>query len=64
MNANHMFTEQEEVDAAYEENDGNMPDYNTVLNLPYMEQCIMETLRHTSLIGRIWQLDTSSIKQR
>lgn len=44
---------QEEVDAAYEENDGNMPDYNTVLNLPYMEQCIMETLRHTSLIGAL-----------
>ena len=54
MDAWQMFTEQEEIDAAYEENDGNIPDYNTVLTLPYMEQCIMETLRHTSFIGRTW----------
>jgi len=42
---------QDEIDAAFEENDGKLPDYNTILELPYLEQCILETLRMSTPLG-------------
>ena len=36
---------QEEVDAAFEDNNGELPDYSTIVNLPYLDMVIHETLR-------------------
>ena len=36
---------QEEIDLTIEECDGNLPDYNTLQAMPYLEQVVMETLR-------------------
>eukprot|EP00092_Neocalanus_flemingeri_P027017 GFUD01029298.1.p1 GENE.GFUD01029298.1~~GFUD01029298.1.p1 ORF type:complete len:533 (-),score=113.68 GFUD01029298.1:42-1544(-) len=36
---------QQEIDEAYLEADGGTPDYNTIQNLPYLDQVIHETLR-------------------
>ena len=44
---------QEEIDEAFEDNNGKMPDYNTVIGLPYLEMCIFETLRMFSPVGVI-----------
>merc|ERR1711911_141078 len=39
---------QEEVDEAYKANNGDLPDYKVIQELPYLEMCILETLRlHT-----------------
>ena len=39
---------QEEVDEAYKANNGALPDYKIIQELPYLEMCILETLRlHT-----------------
>ena len=46
---------QEEIDQAFEDNDGKMPDYNTVQGLPYMDMCINETLRISSLLGSLFR---------
>jgi len=42
---------QQEIDDAYEKHDGFMPDYSTIMTLPYLDMCIMETLRMESIIG-------------
>ena len=42
---------QHEVDQAYEDNDGEMPDYQTIQNLPYIDMLIHETLRFHSPVG-------------
>jgi len=44
---------QQEVDTAFEENDGEIPDYSAIQALPYLDMCIMETLRLESLVGVI-----------
>jgi len=42
---------QEEVDQAFEDNDGTMPDYQTIQNLPFLDMVIHETLRYFNPIG-------------
>jgi len=42
---------QEEVDEAFEMNDGELPDYNTIQNLPYLDMVIHETLRFFEPVG-------------
>ena len=43
---------QEEVDEAYKANNGALPDYRVIQELPYLEMCILETLRlHTPFGG-------------
>ena len=42
---------QQEVDEVFEDNDGKMPDYNAVQALPYLEMCLQETIRLSSLGG-------------
>ena len=42
---------QDEVDQAYEESDGEIPDYNVIQNLPYLDMVIHETLRYHSPVG-------------
>jgi len=37
---------QEEIDEAFDENNDKMPDYNTIQNLPYLDQVIHEGLQH------------------
>ena len=41
----------QEVDQAFEDNDGEMPDYQTILQLPYVEMVVLETLRMFSPVG-------------
>ena len=41
----------QEVDQAYEDNDGEMPDYQTIQSLPYIDMLIHETLRFHSPVG-------------
>merc|ERR1712080_82655 len=36
---------QEEVDQAFEDNNGEMPDYNVIQSLPYIDMVVHETLR-------------------
>jgi len=43
---------QEEVDQAFQDNNGKMPDYTVIQELPYIEMCILEALRlHTPVGG-------------
>jgi len=42
---------QEEVDEAFEENNGELPDYNKIQSLPYLDMVIHETLRRFSPVG-------------
>jgi len=44
---------QAEIDEAFAENDGKLPDYNTILGLPYLDMCVQETLRFVTPIGGI-----------
>ena len=44
---------QEEIDAALEDTDGKLPDYNVIQELPYLEMCIMETLRINNPVGTL-----------
>ena len=44
---------QDEIDMAFEENGGKLPDYHTIQELPYLEQCILETLRMYTPVGII-----------
>ena len=39
---------QVEIDQAYLEHDGKIPDYNAIQELPYLDMCVMETLRMTA----------------
>ena len=41
----------QEVDQAYEDNHGEMPDYQTIQSLPYIDMLIHETLRFHSPVG-------------
>ena len=41
----------QEVDQAFEDNDGEMPDYQTIQNLPYIDMLIHETLRFHTPVG-------------
>ena len=44
---------QEEVDQAYEQHGGEMPDYTVIQGLPYLEMVILETLRMHTPLGMI-----------
>jgi cytochrome P450 len=41
----------EEIDQAFEDNNGELPDYNTIQNLPYVDMVFHETLRKYSPVG-------------
>ena len=42
---------QEEVDQAFEDSNGEFPDYNTIQSLPYIDMVIHETLRFHTAVG-------------
>ena len=42
---------QEEVDQAFEDNSGELPDYSTIMTLPYLDMVIQETLRKYPPVG-------------
>jgi len=42
---------QEEIDEAFEESGGELPDYNVIQSLPYLDMVIHETLRFHSPVG-------------
>jgi cytochrome P450 len=42
---------QDEIDQAYEESDGEIPDYNVIQSLPFLDMVIHETLRYHSPVG-------------
>eukprot|EP00090_Calanus_glacialis_P013794 TRINITY_DN22442_c0_g1_i1.p1 TRINITY_DN22442_c0_g1~~TRINITY_DN22442_c0_g1_i1.p1 ORF type:complete len:206 (-),score=41.35 TRINITY_DN22442_c0_g1_i1:114-668(-) len=42
---------QEEIDQAYDESEGEMPDYSVIQSLPYLDMVIHETLRVHSPVG-------------
>jgi len=42
---------QEEIDQAFEESNGDFPDYNVIQSLPYLDMVIHETLRIYSPVG-------------
>ena len=44
---------QAEIDQAFDDNDGKLPDYTTIQALPYLDNCIHETLRLHSPVGLI-----------
>ena len=44
---------QDEIDTAFEENNGQLPDYQTIQELPYLEACILETIRMFTPVGFI-----------
>eukprot|EP00088_Acartia_fossae_P003776 TRINITY_DN11613_c0_g1_i3.p1 TRINITY_DN11613_c0_g1~~TRINITY_DN11613_c0_g1_i3.p1 ORF type:complete len:541 (-),score=132.78 TRINITY_DN11613_c0_g1_i3:63-1655(-) len=46
---------QEEIDQAFEENDGKLPDYNVIQGLPYLDSCIHETLRLHTPVGNLFR---------
>ena len=41
----------DEIDAAFEENDGELPDYAVIQGLPYLDMVIHETLRMYNPVG-------------
>jgi len=41
----------DEIDAAFEENDGELPDYTVIQGLPYLDMVIHETLRLYNPVG-------------
>merc|ERR1719309_321718 len=50
---------QAEIDQALEDNNGELPDYNTIQSLPYLDMVLNETLRMYSPVG----LNTRSCTQ-
>lgn len=42
---------QNEIDQAYEENEGKLPEYQIIQELPYLEMCIMESVRCMTPVG-------------
>ena len=44
---------QEEIDQAYEDNNGKLPDYNVIQGLPYLDSCIHEALRLHTPVGNL-----------
>ena len=42
---------QDEIDEAFEESGGEIPDYNVIQSLPYLDMVIHETLRFHSPVG-------------
>ena len=49
---------QEEIDQAFEENGGLLPEYQVIQELPYLEMCIMESLRMYSPAGALFRTCT------
>ena len=42
---------QAEIDQAFDENNGELPEYNTIQSLPYIDMVLHETLRMYYLVG-------------
>jgi len=53
---------QEEIDEAYEDSDGEIPDYSTIQNLPYLDMVVHETLRFHSPTGMNTRIVTKDYK--
>jgi len=50
---------QAEIDQAYKENNGTLPDYKVIQELPYIEMCILETLRLQTPVGTLFRSCTT-----
>ena len=53
---------QDEIDQAYEENRGKLPEYQVIQELPYLEMCIMESLRCITPVGGLFRACTKDYK--
>ena len=53
---------QEEIDQAFDENNGEMPEYSTIQGLPYLDACIHEALRLHTPVGNLFRACTSDYK--
>lgn len=49
---------QEEIDQAFNDNNGKLPDYTVIQELPYIEMCILETLRMHPPVGMLTRVCT------
>ena len=61
----------DEIDAAFEENDGELPDYTVIQGLPYLDMVIHETLRLYNPVGfntrsctEAWRIPGTDITMR
>jgi len=53
---------QDEIDQAFDENGGEMPDYNTIQGLPYLDSCIHEALRLHTPVGNLFRACNADFK--
>ena len=53
---------QDEIDQAFEDNEGNLPEYQAIQELPYLEMCIMESLRLMVPVGGLFRVCTKDYK--
>ena len=53
---------QDEIDQAFADNDGEFPDYNTVLNLTYLDMVFMEALRLYPAVAILQRAATEDFK--
>ena len=53
---------QGEIDQAFEKNGGKLPEYQAIQELPYLEMCIMESLRLMTPIGGLIRVCTKDYK--
>jgi len=53
---------QEEIDQAFDDNNGEMPDYSSIQGLPYLDACIHEALRLHTPVGNLFRACTSDYK--
>ena len=49
---------QEEIDQAFQDNGGSLPEYQVIQELPYLEMCILESLRLHSPAGALFRTCT------
>lgn len=52
----------DEVDEAFESNDGNLPNYTDIQALPYLDACVYETLRIHPPLGTLFRTCTKDVK--
>ena len=46
---------QEEIDQAYQDARDGFPDYNVIMNLPYLDMVLFESLRYNPPVGANWR---------